>query len=112
MLMDYILHQSARQIVNKFVYESMCPQGQFKGHRSQSKMGDSGQSRLRLRLQANSLTPIPTPVAKKVMTLTPAPTPVARKVMTLTPAPTPDTLTPIPTLVLTPIEYNRLPGLG
>ena len=84
------------------------------------KMGDSGQSllRLRLRLQTNMLTPIPTPtpVAKKMMTPTPAPTPVAKKVTTPTPAPTPAILTPTPTPVLTPFEYisrdTKLPKNG
>ncbi len=73
------------------------------------KMGDSGQSWLRLRLQTNILTriPTPTPVAKKLMTLTPAPTPVAKKLMTPTPAPLTLTRTPVPT----PVEYIKFQSM-
>ncbi len=61
------------------------------------KMGDSGQSRLRL--QTNSLIPIPTP------------TPVAKKLMTPTPAPTPATLTLTPTRMLLVMDLLQHPWL-
>ena len=62
-------------------------------------MGDSGQCRLRLQLQTNILTLIPTPIVKKCMI--PTPTPVAKKFMT----PTPDLTPPTLTLTPTPVEY-------
>ncbi len=69
-------------------------------NRSPTKMGDSGQFRLRfrLRLQANGLTPtpVPTPVVKKKVTPVPTPTPVSQKLES-TPGltPTPESESPI-----------------
>ncbi len=56
-----------------------------------SKMGDSGQSRLRFRLQlqANGLTPTPVQTTLYKKMLTPVPTPVVKKKLTAVPTPTP-----------------------
>ena len=72
----------------------------------ETKMGDSGQS-LRLRLQSNILTPIPTPtpVATKLTT----PTPVAKKLMTPVPTPTPNCQKTESTTGMTPTPESESP---